>query len=96
MLTHVKLSIKGLTDGNTCLITNFKYSLGAIKCVCFSSDGKLFASASYDHTVRVVNSSTGKEVFNLEGMTPNISLSWNLSNNTLRGYVMLMHQHGTS
>ena len=43
------------------------YLLGAIKCVCFSSDGKLFASASYDHTVRVVNSSTGKEVFNLQG-----------------------------
>ena len=40
---------------------------GAIKCVCFSSDGELFASASYDHIVKVVNTSTGKEVFSLEG-----------------------------
>lgn len=40
---------------------------GAIKCVCFSSDGKLFASASYDHTVRIASTTTGKVIFNLEG-----------------------------
>ena len=40
---------------------------GAIKCVCFSSDGKLFASASYDHTVKIMSSTTGKELYSLEG-----------------------------
>jgi len=45
----------------------FCFFAGAIKCVCFSADGKMFASASYDHTVRVMSTATGKEVINLEG-----------------------------
>ncbi|KAK3700235.1 hypothetical protein QZH41_014405, partial [Actinostola sp. cb2023] len=43
---------------------------GAIKCVCFSNDGKCFASASYDHTVRVWDTVTGKKVFCLKGRGP--------------------------
>lgn len=36
--------------------------------MCFSSDGKLFASASYDHTAKVMSSATGKELYSLEGV----------------------------
>ena len=36
--------------------------------MCFSSDGKMFASASYDHTVKIMSSTTGKELYSLEGV----------------------------
>ena len=35
--------------------------------MCFSSDGRLFASASYDHSIRVWESATGDEIFCLQG-----------------------------
>lgn len=43
------------------------FFIGAIKCVCFSCDGQLFASASYDHAVRVYDAATGIEMFCLKG-----------------------------
>lgn len=59
---------------------------GAIKCVCFSSDGKLFASASYDHTVRIMSTTTGKEVFSLEGMR---EFQWMIKSLTKFFFVLL-------
>ena len=44
------------------------YFTGAVKCVCFSSDGALFASASYDHTIKVMSTATGEQIFSLEGI----------------------------
>lgn len=46
----------------------YLYFTGAVKCVCFSSDGALFASASYDHTIKVMSTATGEQIFSLEGI----------------------------
>src|SRR5262249_60501393 len=40
---------------------------GAVQCVAFSRDGKRIATGSYDHTVRLWDAATGKELRRFEG-----------------------------